>query len=82
VSEVVSLRGDPIAQPGCPDADVIAEIEALLVKARAGEVIGITYAVVHSDGAVGNRFVGRVSRSQVGGLFAAMSRISRVLDKA
>lgn len=79
--KLVQLRsGHAIASPGEPDAEVVTELEDLLERAKSGQISGLAYSYTYSDGATGNRYVGVISRSQVGGLFAVMSRISRQLD--
>jgi hypothetical protein len=41
-----------------PDAEVIERIEALLERARAGEIAGIAYAVVQPGGMMGTGWCG------------------------
>ena len=64
-----------------PQPEVIAELEELLAEARAGAVVGVAYATYYSNNTSNNRYVGFLSRSVVGGLFAVMSRVSRLLDE-
>lgn len=81
MSEVVALReGTVISGPGSPDASVVVELEGLLERARSGEVIGVTYSIEFFDGSNGNRYVGRVSRATVGGLFLCLSRLTGQLN--
>jgi len=47
--EVVGLRLAPSAGG---DADIVAEIEGLLARARSGEVLALAYAVTLAGGAV------------------------------
>lgn len=66
--KVVSLRGDPIVQPGEPVEAVITEIEELLEMARSGEIKGFAAAVLFTDDAVTMRRPGVLSRSIIGTL--------------
>jgi hypothetical protein len=82
VAKVVALDGRAYANPSDPDPLVIAEIEELLEKARAGEVTGIAWASYCFDGTGNNHFEGLVSRNTVGQLHSVMTRISRRIDEA
>lgn len=83
MSKIVGIRsGTVIAHPGKPDSDVVSELETLLEKARAGEIIGVAWAAMYYDGISGNHFVGQCCRSQAGSLFAVACRMNRQLDEA
>lgn len=64
-----------------PNPELILELEELLKEARTGHLAGIAYATLYSDNAVGNRYVGYLSRGAVGSLFAVMTRVSEQLDE-
>lgn len=49
MSNVKSLWGGPCGVPE-PNANAIAVLTELLEKARSGEVIGVSVAVLHHDG--------------------------------
>jgi hypothetical protein len=66
MSEVVSLRGDAIRQPGQPDEYVVHELERALEMARSGEINGITIAYLHADDATSGRSAGLSSRAMIG----------------
>lgn len=51
VSNVTSFyNGDPVIATAEPRESVIKELEDLLERARSGEVQGVAYAALHSDG--------------------------------
>jgi len=69
-NNVVGLRGcEPFVKE--PVASVVAQLEALLELARAGEVIGIQCVTVGPDALVGLYRAGVVSYGAVGMLFCA-----------
>lgn len=56
VGEVVGLRAE--VPPGEPNADVIKALEAMLDRARRGEIISLAYATVTPGRAVGTGWDG------------------------
>lgn len=60
--KIVSLRGDPISQPGVSIPAVVSSLEELLEMARSGEIKGIAIAVLHADDATSMRRVGVQTR--------------------
>lgn len=80
MSNVVSLNGAPVENVRAPDPEVIKELRWLLAAAEAGEVNGIAYAVHYFDGTSGNRWVGHLTRREVGALFGVMTRLSSNID--
>lgn len=69
MSEIVAFKsGAPVAHPGSPDAEVIAQLRELLTMAEAGEIVGIAWAASHFDRASTNGNSGVASRSMLGSL--------------
>lgn len=79
MSEVVSLRGNPIYTPEA-QAGVVASLETWLERARAGEVDGVAIAALYRDGSLGRSLAGGRSRGLVGELFAMAQRLTRAMD--
>lgn len=48
MAEVVSIHGAPV-HAGDPVEPCVSALEDMLERARAGEVIGVAMAVMHSD---------------------------------
>lgn len=63
---VVSLRGEPIRQPGEVIPEVVDELERLLGMARSGEIQGIAIVFIHSDECTGARRRGTQTRGMIG----------------
>lgn len=49
MAEVVSIRGEPLADPAEPVEDVVAVARDILQRAEAGALRGIVACVVNSD---------------------------------
>ena len=77
--KVVSLNGDPIVQPGEPQADVIEQLEAALEMARSGEIIGVVMVAVHSDECTSSCRRGFSNRRTVGELEIVKANLVDVL---
>lgn len=48
-AKVVTIAGLPIASPGHPDRDVVMELQELLKRARAGEIVAVAMAYNNAD---------------------------------
>lgn len=70
MSRIFSLRGD--ATPDAPDQRVVEEIEALLERARRGEISALAYATIDRSDTVGTAWVGG---RRVNGLSAGIAQI-------
>ena len=44
MSNVIALTGETV--PGAPNDDIIQELEALLRRAKSGELIGLAYCTI------------------------------------
>ena len=81
-ARVIQIRsGQEIASPGHPDQNVIDDLEMLLEQARMGMIDGLAWVAGYPGNVSGNHYVGAVSRSMVGSLFAVATRISKQLDE-
>ena len=65
---VVSIKGEPIPEPGKPVPELVEHLEKLLERARSGEVTGVAYAVLYRDDLTSFCPVGRIRRSLLGAL--------------
>jgi hypothetical protein len=72
---VVSLRGEPIAQPGVPQADVIEQLERALEMARGGEIAGVILIANHANECVSSSRRGYSDRRTVGELEIAKANL-------
>lgn len=79
--KVVSLTGDPIAQPGEAVASVVQELEWLLEAAKSGEITGLAAAWLWRDGSAGHGFKGVCAYSQIGRLVSLQSAMVEELRK-
>lgn len=52
-AQVVTIDGLPLASPGDPDEEVVAQLEALLERARNGEVVAVSIVHSNADGSTG-----------------------------
>jgi hypothetical protein len=50
MSEVVSLNGGPVHLPGTPAPGVVAILEIMLARAKAGEIQAIGFAYIGANG--------------------------------
>lgn len=67
--KIISLRtGAAVCAPGEVNAEVVAELEQLLERARSGDVQGVAIAFVHGDGASNCTYGGVITFSIVGKL--------------
>lgn len=64
--KVVSLRGEPIIQPGVIQPDLIGALEELLEAAKAGELAGFSAALLYKDDCTSFRINGRRNRGLLG----------------
>jgi hypothetical protein len=67
---VIPLRPglEPPPAPGSVNAALVEELASLLDKARAGEVVGIAYAVLHPGDLSSFNTAGRTTRGLLGAL--------------
>ena len=65
---IVSMKGEPIPDPGKPVPELVEHLEKMLEQARSGEVTGITYAVLYQGDITSFCSVGRMRRSLLGSL--------------
>lgn len=79
-ADIHLMDGGKITPPGEGNPKLVEELEWLLEAAKSGRISGMGYAIVFSDKATNNRYVGTISRAEVGAIFAVMTRISRELD--
>lgn len=56
MAEVVTLRGEAVRAE--PDADLVEHLEALLARARAGDLRAVAYATVDDAGTAGSGWSG------------------------
>jgi hypothetical protein len=67
--KVVSLRtGAEILQPGEPHPAVVDILEDLLERARSGEIVAISAAVMNADKSAGRYHAGQISYTLLGAL--------------
>lgn len=71
--KVVGMYGGPVIDPRVPEEETIAALEALLERARAGEIQGIAAVVSYHDGAAGQHVCGHVVTSRILGEIQVMS---------
>lgn len=50
--KIVSLYGEALPEPGKPVDVCVKELERLLEQAKSGEIVAISYVVLHGDEAV------------------------------
>lgn len=48
-ADIVGFRGQVVIQPGLVNQALIDDITELLERAKAGDIVGIAYAALHSD---------------------------------
>lgn len=77
---VVSMKGDPILQPGEPVPSVVEWCEQLVERARAGEIKGIACCVVFADDATGAAIRGQISYALVGRMHAVSQEVIDYLE--
>lgn len=71
MAEIFNLQGEPMPimeNPGEPVPSVVAALEGLLEKARAGQAVGIVTVYCYPDGATGGIIMGRLTYSMLGRL--------------
>ena len=79
--KVVSLTGSPIPRPGAPSERLIEWMEAMLERAKAGEVIGFAGAALHADKAATFHIVGFTGGfSMLGAMDCAHRRLVEIAD--
>lgn len=69
MAEIYNLDGMPMPimeKPGEPVPSVVAALESILEKARAGEAVGIAVVYCYADGATGGVVTGRLTYSLIG----------------
>lgn len=64
---VVSVNGDPVVSSK-PNLDVVRACEDLLEMAQSGEIQGITYCALHSDGTTTGYWRGISNRALIGAM--------------
>lgn len=85
--------GDDYIEPELPDGEppvvdlappsvkeVVALLEQLLSAARAGELVAISAATVHSDSSIGTSYAGDYQALLLSGLERCKHRIHRDMD--
>lgn len=78
MSNVHSIHGVEIPV-GEPNEYCVAVCEDLLERARSGDIVGIAYAVQHSDGGVADRMSGFLQHQPiVGRLFLMAHSLSQM----
>lgn len=68
MSQIVTIKGDPVRDPRTPDPDVIAMARELLEMAEAGEIDGLVAVASTFDQATWAMRKGRVTYAQIGRL--------------
>lgn len=56
MSAVIPIHGG--RRPGEPDPDLVADLEKLLARARAGDLLALGFATVDEHGKLGTGWVG------------------------
>jgi hypothetical protein len=80
--KVVSIRGEPFAQPGVPQDDVIEQLERALEMARSGEINGVLMAANHADECTSSSRRGYSDRRTIGELELAKADLVDALRRA
>ena len=80
MSNVVGLRGEEIKDDRTPVDSVVEECEALLERAKSGEITGIAIAQHWRDGASGVMLAGELSWGLVGRIEQLKSTVIDLLE--
>jgi hypothetical protein len=70
MAEIYNLDGEPViaaeVTPGEPNPHVVSALEALLERARSGDMQGIAAVYLHTDGATGGVMAGLRNYALIG----------------
>lgn len=75
---VVSIIDGGAIKAGEPNENCIETLEELLADAKIGEIVGISAACVHQDGASSFKYGGCVKKH---GMLGALSRLTYFINK-
>lgn len=75
MSDVISLRGEPIVPPGEVNPEVVELAEKLLNMARSGEINALVALAIHADDATSTFRRGALSYRLVGSMTVMLHEI-------
>lgn len=80
MAEVVGLRGRQVTDGRTPDPEVVELLEAMLARAKDGEIIGASVVVDYFDMGTYAKGAGKCSWGTVGRLHYLINRCIRALE--
>jgi len=82
MSEVISLKGEPLPKPGEPNEILVGFLEDALAKAKAGEIVGMCGCINYSDHSGGLFLSGKVGGySALGAMDIAHQRLRMIVGR-